>query len=97
MLVLSPGCSVKLGVLVECDPSIKAIISRINEQHNHDFIIEDIDDEHVLVKGNRHEDLKRLLKEVRCRRSQPWELGIQMKRQTLKDSIKEPEESSESD
>ena len=52
------------GVLVECDPSIKAIINRINEQHSHDIIIEDIDDEHVLIKTAKHDELKRLLKEV---------------------------------
>lgn len=52
------------GVLVECDPSIKAIIMRINEQQGHDIVIEDIDDEHVLIKSAKHEDLKFLLKEV---------------------------------
>jgi len=52
---------------VECDPSIKAIISRINDQHNHDIIIEDIDDEHVLIKKDKHEELKALLKDVRPR------------------------------
>jgi TFIIH basal transcription factor complex TTD-A subunit len=50
---------------VECDPSIKAIINRINDQHNADFIIEDIDDEHILIKTAKHEELKILLKEVR--------------------------------
>ena len=54
------------GVLVECDPSIKAIIMRIDEQHSHAFIIEDIDDEHVLVKKGKHEELKHLLKDVSC-------------------------------
>lgn len=53
------------GVLVECDPSIKAIITRINEQRNHEIIVEDIDDEHVLIKKDKHEELKFLLKEVR--------------------------------
>lgn len=51
-------------MLVECDPSIKAIIIRINDQHKHDFIIEDIDDEHVLIKKDKHEELKLLLKEA---------------------------------
>jgi TFIIH basal transcription factor complex TTD-A subunit len=51
---------------VECDPSIKAIINRINDQHSHDFIIEDIDEEHILIKTAKHEELKVLLKEV-CR------------------------------
>lgn len=50
---------------MECDPSIKAIITRINEQHNHEIIVEDIDDEHVLIKKDKHEELKLLLKEVR--------------------------------
>lgn len=52
------------GVLIECDPSIKAIISRINDQHNHEFIVEDIDDEHVLIKNHKLDELKLLLKEV---------------------------------
>ena len=56
-----------IGVLVECDPSIKAIIVKIDTEHHHDFIIEDIDDEHVLIKSNKHEDLKQLLKDVRAR------------------------------
>lgn len=54
------------GVLVECDPSIKAIILKINSEQGHDIIIEDIDDEHVLIKTAREDELKRLLKEVRC-------------------------------
>ncbi|KAF1825373.1 uncharacterized protein K489DRAFT_408043 [Dissoconium aciculare CBS 342.82] len=67
------------GVLVECDPSIKAILIKIDTEHNHDFIVEDIDDEHVLVKNMKQDELKRLLKEA------------------LKDTVKEPEEGSESD
>lgn len=58
-LLISPE-----GVLVECDPSIKAILTRIDDQHGHAFIIEDIDDEHVLVKTHKHEELKQLLKDV---------------------------------
>jgi TFIIH basal transcription factor complex TTD-A subunit len=52
------------GVLVECDPSIKAIILKIDKEHGHDIIIEDIDDEHLLIKSHRQEDLKQLLKDV---------------------------------
>lgn len=51
-------------MLVECDPSIKAIINKIDEQHNHAFVIDDIDDEHLLVKTDKHEELKELLKDV---------------------------------
>ena len=52
-------------MLVECDPSIKAIISRINEQKDHKIVIQDIDDEHVLINKDKHEELKLLLKDVR--------------------------------
>jgi TFIIH basal transcription factor complex TTD-A subunit len=38
---------------------------KIDTEHNHDFIVEDIDDEHVLVKNMKQDELKRLLKEVR--------------------------------
>lgn len=54
-----------VGVLVKCDSSIKAIIMRIDAENNHEIIIDDIDDEHILVKSQRHDDLKRLLKDVR--------------------------------
>jgi TFIIH basal transcription factor complex TTD-A subunit len=50
---------------VECDPSIKAILVKIDNDHGHDFIIDDIDDEHVLIKTNKHEEMKILLKDVR--------------------------------
>ncbi|KXT09492.1 hypothetical protein AC579_7830 [Pseudocercospora musae] len=52
------------GILVKCDPSIKAILAKINAENGHDFIIEDIDDEHVLVKSAKHDVLKSLLKDV---------------------------------
>ena len=58
------GADQCLGVLIECDESIKAIIVKIDREHNHDFIIEDIDDKHALIKSNKHEELKELLKEV---------------------------------
>ena len=50
---------------MQCDPSIKAIIVRIDAQHAHSFIIEDIDDEHILVHQKKHDELKGLLKDVR--------------------------------
>lgn len=52
------------GVLVECDPSIKAIIVKIDSENGNTFIQEDIDDEHVLIKVSKHEELKVRLKEV---------------------------------
>ncbi|KAM0718690.1 hypothetical protein Q7P37_005761 [Cladosporium fusiforme] len=46
------------GVLVECDASIKAIIVKINSENQNLYIIEDIDDEHVLIQASKHEQLK---------------------------------------
>ncbi|TKA30756.1 hypothetical protein B0A50_02476 [Salinomyces thailandicus] len=52
------------GVLIECDPSIKAIIVKIDLEHHNDIVIVDIDDEHVLIKNDKHELLKQLLKDA---------------------------------
>ncbi|TQN71779.1 General transcription and DNA repair factor IIH subunit TFB5 [Colletotrichum shisoi] len=51
------------GVLIECDPSIKSIIVNI-DSNNHDYIIEDLDDQHVVVKENMVAALKKHLEEV---------------------------------
>ncbi|KAK5120723.1 hypothetical protein LTR85_006081 [Meristemomyces frigidus] len=67
------------GVLVECDPSIKAILVKIDAEHHHDFIIQEIDDEHLLIQSDKHEALKQLLRDA------------------LKDTVREAEDSSESD
>jgi TFIIH basal transcription factor complex TTD-A subunit len=52
------------GVLVECDASIKAIIVNINTANGNAYIIEDIDDEHVLIQASKHQELKDKLNEV---------------------------------
>lgn len=48
------------GVLVQCDPSIKAIIAKIDGER-HEFIIEDLDDETVVVKESKLGELKEKL------------------------------------
>ena len=55
-------------MLIECDPSIKSIIVNIDSV-NHDYIIEDLDDERVVVKETMVAALKLKLEEVRlpCR------------------------------
>lgn len=50
------------GVLIQCDASIKAIITKIDAQH-HDFILEDLDDEAVVIKESKLVELKAKLKE----------------------------------
>ncbi|KAI6752826.1 hypothetical protein HG530_013578 [Fusarium avenaceum] len=52
------------GVLIECDPSIKSIIVSIDSA-NHDYIIEDLDDERVVVKENMVSMLKAKLEDLR--------------------------------
>jgi len=51
-------------VLVQCDASIKAILVKIDSENRNDFIIEDIDDETVLVKQGKHDELKAKLKDA---------------------------------
>jgi len=50
------------GVLVECDPSIKAIILKI-DQENHDYIVEDLDDQTLVIKEDHLNSLKARLEE----------------------------------
>ncbi|KAI9653947.1 MAG: hypothetical protein M1831_005632 [Alyxoria varia] len=45
------------GVLVKVDPSIKAIIIKIDTRH-HDIVIEELDDEHLVVKESKLAELK---------------------------------------
>lgn len=56
------------GVLIECDPSIKSIIVNIDSE-NHEYIIEDLDEERVVVKENMVALLKEKLEDVGCDRS----------------------------
>ncbi|KAL8835226.1 MAG: hypothetical protein Q9170_003422 [Blastenia crenularia] len=51
------------GVLIECDPSIKAIILKI-DQEQHDYIVEDLDDQHLVIKESQLPRLKERLEEV---------------------------------
>ncbi|CAK7565980.1 MAG: TFIIH complex subunit tfb5 [Sporothrix epigloea] len=50
------------GVLIECDPAIKSIIVNIDSER-HDFIIEDLDEQRLVVNENMMETLKRKLEE----------------------------------
>ncbi|KAI0024225.1 RNA polymerase 2 general transcription and DNA repair factor tfiih component [Xylariomycetidae sp. FL0641] len=50
------------GTLVECDPSIKSIIINIDSEKN-DYIIEDLDESHLLIKDVMVASLKAKLEE----------------------------------
>ncbi|KAI5302329.1 atp2, beta subunit of the F1 sector of mitochondrial F1F0 ATP synthase [Ascosphaera pollenicola] len=62
------------GVLVECDPSVKAIILK-HDAERHDYIMEDLGDERFLVvKENKLQELKvKLSKELDEKLMQPEE------------------------
>lgn len=54
----------KKGVLVECDPSVKAIILKYDEE-KHDYIVEDLDDDrHLVIKESQLQNLKERLGQV---------------------------------
>lgn len=46
------------GVLVECDASIKSIIVNIDNEFNNEFVIEVLDDQHIVVKETMVQALK---------------------------------------
>ncbi|KAK4052458.1 hypothetical protein OIV83_002260 [Microbotryomycetes sp. JL201] len=50
------------GVLVTCDPAVKQILLQLDEQQERDkFIIQDLDDTHLLVSGDKLEWVKQQL------------------------------------
>ncbi|KAF9741681.1 hypothetical protein PMIN02_000650 [Paraphaeosphaeria minitans] len=52
------------GVLVKCDPSIKALILNLDKEFGNQYVIEDLgDEEHLLVKNDRIQELKRRVQE----------------------------------
>ncbi|KAA8892979.1 TFIIH subunit TTDA/Tfb5 [Sphaerosporella brunnea] len=55
---------VNKGVLVECDPSIKAILLKIDQDAGHAYIIEDLDESTLVVKEQKLADLKHQLDAV---------------------------------
>ncbi|KAJ9192576.1 hypothetical protein DTO164E3_8274 [Paecilomyces variotii] len=62
------------GVLIECDPSVKAIILKYDEER-HDYIVEDLDDDrHLVIKESQFLNLKaRLGRELDEKVMQPEE------------------------
>lgn len=55
----------RAGTLVKCDPSIKALILNLDKESNNQYVIEDLgDEEHLLVKNDRIEELKRRVRDA---------------------------------
>ncbi|KAB5577540.1 RNA polymerase II transcription factor B subunit 5 [Coniochaeta sp. 2T2.1] len=51
------------GILVECEPAIKSIIVNIDSK-THDYIIEELDETHLLIKENMITQLKAKIDDV---------------------------------
>ncbi|KAJ5815801.1 hypothetical protein N7447_008034 [Penicillium robsamsonii] len=52
------------GLLIECDPSIKSMILKYDEER-HDYIVEDLDDEnHLVIKESQLQNLKVRLDQI---------------------------------
>ncbi|KAL6712174.1 TFIIH complex subunit tfb5 [Coniothyrium glycines] len=52
------------GTLVKCDASIKAMLVDIDSKNNNEYIVEELDEEHVLVKDAKVHELKARLKQM---------------------------------
>ncbi|GLA63813.1 TFIIH complex subunit tfb5 [Aspergillus tubingensis] len=80
------------GVLIECDPSVKAIILKYDEER-HDYIVEDLDDDrHLVIKESQLQNLKARLTKVGMSMRVVWSLRL-MRKQELDDKVMQPDES----
>jgi TFIIH basal transcription factor complex TTD-A subunit len=52
------------GTLVRCDASIKAMLVDIDSKNNNEYIIEELDEEHILVKETKVNEIKSRLNAV---------------------------------
>ncbi|KAI1332579.1 transcription factor TFIIH complex subunit Tfb5-domain-containing protein [Xylariaceae sp. FL0255] len=55
--------NISKGTLVECDPSIKTIIMNIDGKENNEYVIEDLDETHLMIKDVMVAKLKARLEE----------------------------------
>lgn len=55
---------IRTGTLVRCDASIKAMLVDIDSKNNNEYIIEELDEEHILVKETKINELKGRLNNV---------------------------------
>lgn len=51
------------GVLIQCDPSIRALIQQIDSKHP-GIIIEELDDTHLLIKNDQVQNVKNELNKL---------------------------------
>ena len=76
---------------MRCDASIKAMLVDIDSKNNNEYIIEELDEEHILVKETKINELKGRLNSVRM--FQCADVYFANTRQMMKERLKEPESS----
>ncbi|KAF2260585.1 hypothetical protein CC78DRAFT_584719 [Lojkania enalia] len=52
------------GTLVKCDASVKAMLVDIDDKNGHEFIIDELDEEHIIVKETKVAELKQRLQNM---------------------------------
>ncbi|EGD95852.1 hypothetical protein TESG_03316, partial [Trichophyton tonsurans CBS 112818] len=77
-----------IGVLIECDPSVKAIILKYDRLQNNEYIVEDLegDDRYLVVKESQLASLK-------IRLAKAWIFTANKRLQELDGKLMQPEES----
>ena len=60
------------GTLITCDPSIHAIILSIDDKFKNEFIIQNLDEQHLLVKTEKLKELRQLMEMVGYRTPYIW-------------------------
>jgi len=57
----------EVGILLEVDPSINTVIVQIDEQEYGKYIIQQLDDEHILINKDKVKELKEKVQAVRIK------------------------------
>jgi TFIIH basal transcription factor complex TTD-A subunit len=92
--LLSPPSTLTCsGTLVRCDASIKAMLIDIDSKNNNEYIIEDLDEEHILVKETKVTELKGRLHNVSGVSDCVTYLSHTNTLQMMRERLKEPESS----
>lgn len=76
---------------MRCDASIKAMLVDIDSKNNNEYIIEELDEEHILVKETKINELKGRLNSVSI--PQSFALYFTNAWQMMRERLKEPESS----
>lgn len=76
---------------MRCDASIKAMLVDIDSKNNNEYIIEELDEEHILVKETKINELKARLNSVSL--FLHIALYFTDARQMMRERLKEPESS----